>query len=176
MASSHSLRPVGPGPGASPHRVAPLPPASRPRVGSLARASCRPWRKVGSASRPQWAESPVCKAQSPLEKAPVAPVAFPVAPVACSQLRHSRSKYRPRPVVAIYGSMGPFHTYIIGTLLRSCNKFILIACYWCCDRCHWCGRRKTNRLDPAFVAWLCGPDPCVAPALALVVVLAWPWL
>ena len=78
-------------------------------------------------------------------------------------------------MVAIYGSMGPFHTYIIGTLLRSCNKFILIACYWC-DRMLLVRRRKNNRLGPAFVDWLCGPDPSVAPALALVVVLAWPWL
>ena len=100
VASSHSPCRVGPGPGASPHRVAALPPASRPRVVPLAPASCRPWRPVGSASRPQWSESLVRKAQSPLEKAPVDAVAFPVAPfpwshwdIRRSHWDHSRSQW-----------------------------------------------------------------------------------
>ena len=54
--------------------------ASRPPMGPLARASCRPWRPVGSASCLRWAESPVCKAEWPFGKGPVAPAKILVAP------------------------------------------------------------------------------------------------
>ena len=79
VARSQSRRRVGPGPGASPHRVAALPPARRLHSARVAPASCRPWRPVGSASRPRWSESLVCDPSRLLENDPVA---FPVAPVA----------------------------------------------------------------------------------------------
>ena len=81
VASSHSLRRVGPGPAVSPHRVATLPAARRLPGARLAPTSCRPWRPVGSASRLRSPESPVCKPQSPFGNGPSRPVAFPVGAV-----------------------------------------------------------------------------------------------
>ena len=72
---------VGPGGRKSRGRVATgevASPKGRGRVGLASRlpgvpvalASCRPWRPVGSASRPRWSESLVCESQSPFGKRP----------------------------------------------------------------------------------------------------------
>ena len=72
---------VAPGEVASPKGRGPVGLASRPPVRRLAPASCRPWRPVGSASRPRWSESLVCESQSPFGNGPSRPVAFPVGAV-----------------------------------------------------------------------------------------------
>ena len=86
VASSHSLRRVGPGPQATRacERVA-LPPARRlfPRCWPM--QSPRRVAAPGAESRfrespPVWAESPVCKAQSPFGKGPSRPSRGPSRP------------------------------------------------------------------------------------------------
>ena len=65
VASSHSLRRVGPGPGDSPHRVATLPAASRPPVPPLGYHSAERAGPACAQSAPRVApggsESPLCR-------------------------------------------------------------------------------------------------------------------
>ena len=84
VASSHSLRRVGPGPRDSPHRVATLPAASRPPVPPLGRASGPGVRPVGPSSRARWVRVAPVSAQRSAHSAPNRPD----SPHFCARLGH----------------------------------------------------------------------------------------